>query len=57
MSITILMIGFIFGIAFYDAAIADKKQAIYNKKRMNAVENAGILHGKLTGGQYDPRIN
>ena len=50
MSIT-LIIGFIIGIAFYDAAIADKKQAIYNKKRMNAVENAGILHGKLTGGK------
>ena len=52
MQITLLIIGFIIGVAFYDAVIADKKQAIYNKKRMNAVENAGILHGKLTGGRF-----
>ena len=51
MSIT-LIIGFVIGVALYDAVIADKKQAIYNKKRMNAVENAGILHSKLTGGRF-----
>ena len=52
MSITLtLIIVSIVGIALYDALVADKKQAIYNKKRMNAVENAGILHGKLTGGR------
>ena len=38
-------------VALYDAVVADKKQQIYNKLRMNAVENAGILHGKLTGGR------
>ena len=40
----------IVGVAVYDAAIADRKQQVYNKKRMNAVENCGILHCKLTGG-------
>ena len=52
MPITLLIVGFVIGVAFYDALVADKKQNIYNKKRMNAVENAGILHSKLTGGQY-----
>ena len=35
----------------YDALVADRKQQRYDKTRMNAVENAGILHGKLTGGR------
>ena len=47
----------IVGVAVYDAAIADRKQQVYNKKRMNAVENCGILHCKLTGGNNDSRID
>ena len=35
----------------YDALVADRKQQRYDKTRMYAVENAGILHGKLTGGR------
>ena len=52
MSIVIIMILFILGVALYDGFIADKKQQIYNKLRSNAVENAGILHSKLTGGRF-----
>ena len=40
------------GIAIYDAAIADKKQQVADHKRKCAVENAGILHSKLTGGRF-----
>ena len=47
-----LAIAAVIGVALYDAVIADRKQTIANKKRMNAVENAGILHGKLTGGRF-----
>ena len=51
MSIIGLIAGFIFGVAFYDAAIADKKQRVADHKRRCAVENCGILFGKLTGGR------
>lgn len=42
----------IFLAPLYDALVADKKQAAYNKQRMNSVENAGILHSKLTDGRF-----
>ena len=57
MIITMLFVGAVIAPALYDAVIADPKQAVVRKMRMNAVENAGVLHSKLTGGQYDPRIN
>ena len=41
----------VIGVAIYDAAVADKKQRIADHKRRCAVENCGILHGKLTGGK------
>ena len=47
----------IVGVAVYDAAIADRKQQVHNKKRMNAVENCGILHCRLIGGNNDSRID
>ena len=52
MSIAIVLFGLVIGTALYDAGVADRKQTIYEKRRMNAVENAGILHGKLTGGRF-----
>lgn len=38
--------------AIYDAIVADPKDAVAKKIRMNAVENAGVLHSKLTGGRF-----
>ena len=51
MSITIALVAALVAAPLYDALVADKKQARHDKMRMNAVENAGILHGKLTGGR------